>query len=76
MPNRDPRDEEIPFATITRETDALPKRRNSCRNWKVLRDVVVISIHVSIAAGGSEVKTWLLSVVAQSQLLKSSVGLL
>ena len=57
-------DEEIPFTTITRETDALPKGQTRV----VTEGVKGRRSHfysVSIAADGSEVKTLVTSVVAQ-----------
>ena len=57
-------DEEIPFATITRETDALPKGETRV----VTEGVKGRRSHfysVSTAADGSEVKTLVTSVVAQ-----------
>ena len=57
-------DEEIPFTTITRETDALPKGETRV----VTEGVKGRRSHfysVSIAADGSEVKTLVTSVVAQ-----------
>ena len=57
-------DEEIPFTTITRETDALPKGESRL----VTEGVNGRRSHfysVSIAADGSEVKTLVTSVVAQ-----------
>ena len=57
-------DEEIPFTTITRETDALPKgeTRVATEGVKGRRSHFY---SVSIAADGSEVKTLVTSVVAQ-----------
>jgi len=57
-------DEEIPFTTITRETDALPKGKTRV----VTEGVKGRRSHfysVSTAADGSEVKTLVTSVVAQ-----------
>ena len=65
-------DEEIPFTTITRETDALPKGETRV----VTEGVKGRRSHfysVSIAADGSEVKTLVTSVVAQepvTQIIK------
>ena len=66
MPNHvlSSRNEEIPFTTITRETDALPKGETRV----VTEGVKGRRSHfysVSTAADGSEVKTLVTSVVAQ-----------
>ena len=70
-------DEEIPFTTITRETDALPKGETRV----VTEGVKGRRSHfysVSTAADGSEVKTLVTSVVAQetSYFKSSKLGLL